>query len=82
MSYDIWNCGVCLHIVTTNMFPFRSEAEHLIIQHQMNRDFRLQSQFKRLSTDLKQLIFGMLEPDFIKRLNINEVLNSNWFRTS
>ncbi|XP_046920353.2 testis-specific serine/threonine-protein kinase 3 [Dermatophagoides farinae] len=81
MAYDVWNCGVCLYIVTSGMFPFHSDDEQLVVQHQLNHNYRQQSQYQRLSTNLKQLINSMLEPDFNKRLNINEVLYSKWFNS-
>ncbi|XP_075678049.1 testis-specific serine/threonine-protein kinase 3-like [Dermatophagoides pteronyssinus] len=82
MAYDIWNCGICLFIITTKMFPFRSDDLNIVISHQMNRNYRLHQQYKQLSNDLKQLLSGMLEPDFQKRLTINEVLTSKWFGNS
>ena len=64
------------------MFPFRSDDLNIVISHQMNRNYRLHQQYKQLSNDLKQLLSGMLEPDFQKRLTINEVLTSKWFGNS
>lgn len=79
MPFDDTNARVDTDCLSS--FPF----DNLIIQfqtlydNQMKRNWKFRSKYApKLSDTLKKFIGSLLEPDFVKRYTISDVVNGDW----
>ncbi|XP_056387678.1 testis-specific serine/threonine-protein kinase 1-like [Hyla sarda] len=77
--YDIWSLGVILFIMVSGSMPYDDSniKKMLRVQKQHCVNF---PRSKHLSTDLRDIIYNMLQPDVRQRLTIDETLNHSWLK--
>ncbi|XP_075072204.1 testis-specific serine/threonine-protein kinase 1-like [Mixophyes fleayi] len=77
--YDIWSLGIILFIMVSGSMPYNDSniKKMLRIQKEHRVDF---PHSKHLSSDCKDLIYRMLQPNVTHRLTISEILNHSWLQ--
>lgn len=81
LKSDIWSLGCILYVLIFNCLPFsnRKNDYKVIISNIYEYIDNLKNCAKnKIDSDLFNLIFGMLEPDVHKRLDIFEISNNSW----
>ncbi|KAM7527587.1 hypothetical protein LguiB_030997 [Lonicera macranthoides] len=73
---DIWSCGVILFVLTAGFLPFNDSNMMVMYRKIYKGDFRCP---KWMSSDLKNLVFRLLETNPSKRISINEIIRHPWF---
>ena len=88
LKCDIWSIGVIMYILCCGKPPFYSfrqikAAESPGMEQRIiNGEYEfLDSEWKLVSPEAKQLVSRMLEPLPEKRLSIDQVINDKWFRS-
>ena len=71
-ALPVWCCQVC------GSMPFDDTDVKKMIRHQTERKVAFSSRHWRLSTDVKQLIHGILEPRVDRRFSVDDVRQSAW----
>lgn len=82
---DIWSLGVIMFVLCCGYLPFSNSVNANMSDGMKKRimsgDFEYRTkEWSCLSLEAKRLILGMLEVDPQKRLNISQVLESEWFK--
>lgn len=77
---DIWSLGVILYTMVYALMPFDDSnvRKMIYIQKQHRIPF---PKSKYLTTECKDLIYHLLQPDVSQRLCIDEVLKHSWLQT-
>lgn len=76
---DVWACGVILYILLVGYPPFWDEAqEKLYSQIKMARYDFPSPEWDTVSSEVKQLIREMLNPDPTKRITATQALQNPW----
>lgn len=89
LSYDVWTLGVCLFIMLNDNIPFLCFDEQEMLNKQLNRQYKFRTKLeKNISTELKNIVGQMLEPEMSIRISISNVNNqlnqlnqSKWLQT-
>nr|XP_047138957.1 serine/threonine-protein kinase SRK2A-like [Hydra vulgaris] len=79
---DVWQLGLTLYTMLTQKMPYKSVRKDKLEQEVVN----LKNVYKSvpypknilITVSCKELIGGMLEFNYIKRYNIEQVKDSNW----
>ena len=74
---DIWSLGVLLFCILTGGMPFKASTIENLHKIIIKGEFEFPEN-NNLSTEVKELIKGMLVVNPEKRLNIEQVLNHKW----
>ncbi|KAM4749429.1 testis-specific serine/threonine-protein kinase 1-like [Rhinophrynus dorsalis] len=75
---DIWSLGVILFVMVCGNLPFDDTNFKRLIRMQMEHQVNFPHD-KHLSSEYKDLVCLMLQPDVTRRLTVDEVLSHRWF---
>ena len=71
MTADIWALGVCLYAMINKAYPFNPENKEVMILHQLQRKWKFVRKLRKtFSSEVKDLIRNLLEPNPRKRLTL------------
>ncbi|ESQ52517.1 hypothetical protein EUTSA_v10016695mg [Eutrema salsugineum] len=73
---DIWSCGVVLFLLNAGYLPFRDPNIMGLYRKIHKAQYRMPDW---TSSDLRQLLRRLLEPDPEKRITVEEILKDPWF---
>ena len=77
---DVWCLGISLFVMINREYPFDKTNKKKMIENQWKRNYVFRDRVdSQISDDLKDLIHNLLEPNFLKRIDMNKVCNHFWF---
>ena len=89
---DLWSAGIALYIMLSGTLPFSIHDEDIssINNNNEKKNFALQyaiinhepKKIENISSEAKNLLFGLLNKNPKKRLNCDEVLNHPWLKNN
>jgi 5'-AMP-activated protein kinase, catalytic alpha subunit len=74
---DIWSCGVILFVLLAGFLPFNDRNLMEMYKKIANADFKFPQWFH---SDVKRLLYRILDPDPRTRITINKIMQNSWFR--
>ncbi|CAG9325186.1 SNF1-like_9 [Blepharisma stoltei] len=77
-SVDIWSCGVILYTFLTGMLPFSGSDVRSLFKKIVNGRFDIKP--VKYSKPALDLIYKMLDPDPISRINIEQIEEHPWIK--
>lgn len=81
MLSDVWSLGVVLFVMVNNALPFDDRDLSKMVNLQMQRQWHFSHRVdKDLSSELKDLVKQMLDPDLSKRPTVTKVLRHPWLK--
>ncbi|KAM5237693.1 testis-specific serine/threonine-protein kinase 1-like [Ctenodactylus gundi] len=75
--YDIWSLGVILYIMVCGSMPYDDSNIKRMLRLQKEHRVNF-PRSKRLTSECKDLIYHMLQPDVARRLRIDDILSHSW----
>eukprot|EP01126_Amoeba_proteus_P061554 TRINITY_DN8277_c0_g3_i6.p1 TRINITY_DN8277_c0_g3~~TRINITY_DN8277_c0_g3_i6.p1 ORF type:complete len:303 (+),score=53.44 TRINITY_DN8277_c0_g3_i6:205-1113(+) len=78
-AVDIWAIGVCLYILLSGLHPFQMDDEELMFDNiEASKWQWLGPNWDSISSEAKDLIVHMLDPDPVTRWNVDQCLGYQW----
>uniref|UniRef100_A0A0D9WHP2 non-specific serine/threonine protein kinase n=1 Tax=Leersia perrieri TaxID=77586 RepID=A0A0D9WHP2_9ORYZ len=74
---DVWSCGVILFVLVANYLPFHDRNLIEMYRKIAKAEYRCPRYF---SAELKELLYGILDPDPNTRMSISRIRRSAWYR--
>jgi 5'-AMP-activated protein kinase, catalytic alpha subunit len=74
---DVWSCGVILFVLAAGYLPFRDTNLIRMYRKIARAEYRCPRYF---SAELKELLYGILDPDPNTRMSIIRLKRSAWYR--
>ncbi|GJN14708.1 hypothetical protein PR202_gb01563 [Eleusine coracana subsp. coracana] len=74
---DVWSCGVILFVLVANYLPFHDRNLIQMYRKIARAEYRCPRHF---SAELKELLYGILDPDPNTRMSISRLKRSAWYR--
>lgn len=79
-AIDIWAMGIILYFLVYGILPFRGKSEKDIAKYITTQKLCFPIGKKKVSSECKKLIQGMLTKNPSARIKIEEVLQSDWLK--
>jgi serine/threonine protein kinase len=76
---DMWSAGVCLYVMLLGTVPFRSNTMEEL--HKLILKGRFDFQGEKLSNEAKDLICGLIQVNYRKRLTAKQALDHPWLQS-
>ncbi|XP_073995967.1 testis-specific serine/threonine-protein kinase 3-like isoform X2 [Rhodnius prolixus] len=78
---DIWSLGVVLFIMFNLAKPFTKNKAPALLQQQLSRAYKHNPRVERtINTFANDMLYSMLEPDFLLRPSADALLNCLWMK--
>mmetsp|Transcript_79566 Transcript_79566/g.257741 ORF Transcript_79566/g.257741 Transcript_79566/m.257741 type:complete len:445 (+) Transcript_79566:139-1473(+) len=76
-SCDLWSCGCLMYLLCIGKLPFRDSSDDKICKRIKKGSYSVP---RRVSSDAKELITGLLSPKLKDRLSAQQALSHPWIR--
>ena len=79
-AIDIWAMGVMLYCMIYFKYPFNGDTHQIIIDKIINQELKFPNATPHTTTELQDLIRGLLDKDHAKRLTLFDIQTHVWMR--
>lgn len=76
---DIWACGITLYNLVSGEYPFDGDVIMKLFENITSKSLTMPESVK-LSSELEELLGGLLKKNPIERWRIIQIKNCEWFK--